>query len=68
MSATYNTQTRMAPSPGKSYLEMKPSALPDPFQSSINPTEPAPPSASEAASLIMQSLGLAPPVPTFPSC
>jgi hypothetical protein len=54
----------MAPSPGKSYLEMKPSALPDPFQSSINPTEPAPPSASEAASLIMQSLGLAPPVPS----
>jgi hypothetical protein len=53
-----DSRSRMAPSPGKSYLEMKPSAVPDPFQSRIDPYDAPPPSAAEAASMIMQSLRL----------
>jgi len=47
---------RMAPSPGKSYLEMKPSTLPDPFQSRFDNFEASPPTPAEAASLILKSL------------
>lgn len=39
---------------------MKPSTLPDPFQSRIDPYDAPPPSAAEAASFIMQSLRLGP--------
>ncbi len=47
---------RMAPSPGKSYLEMKPSTLPDPFQSRFDNFDVSPPTPAEAASLILKSL------------
>ena len=58
------SRPRMAPSPGKSYLETRPMIHPDPFQARIEPDAP-PPSAAEAASIIMQSLGLGPaPIPS----
>ena len=49
---------RMAPSPGKSYLEMKPGGMSDPFQSQFDQFDGPPPTPAEAASIILQSLSL----------